>query len=34
MQIVGRMFDDAGVLAAAAAYELADPHFDKTPPDF
>jgi aspartyl-tRNA(Asn)/glutamyl-tRNA(Gln) amidotransferase subunit A len=32
LQIVGRMFDDAGVLAAAAAYELADPHFDKTPP--
>jgi aspartyl-tRNA(Asn)/glutamyl-tRNA(Gln) amidotransferase subunit A len=34
LQIVGRMFDDAGVLAAAAAYELADPHFDKTPPGF
>jgi aspartyl-tRNA(Asn)/glutamyl-tRNA(Gln) amidotransferase subunit A len=34
LQIVGRMFDDAGVLAAAAAYELADPHFDKVPPGF
>lgn len=34
LQIVGRMFDDAGVLAAAAAYELADPHFDKTPRGF
>jgi aspartyl-tRNA(Asn)/glutamyl-tRNA(Gln) amidotransferase subunit A len=34
LQIVGRMFDDAGVLAAAAAYELADPHFEKTPPRF
>jgi len=34
LQIVGRMFDDAGVLAAAAAYELADPHFEKTPPGF
>jgi aspartyl-tRNA(Asn)/glutamyl-tRNA(Gln) amidotransferase subunit A len=34
LQIIGRMFDDAGVLAAAAAYELADPHFDKTPSGF
>ena len=34
LQIVGRMFDDAGVLAAAAAYERADPHFDNTPPGF
>jgi aspartyl-tRNA(Asn)/glutamyl-tRNA(Gln) amidotransferase subunit A len=34
LQIVGRMFDDAGVLAAAAAYELADPQFDQTPPGF
>jgi aspartyl-tRNA(Asn)/glutamyl-tRNA(Gln) amidotransferase subunit A len=34
LQIVGRMFDDAGVLAAGAAYELADPHFEKTPPGF
>jgi aspartyl-tRNA(Asn)/glutamyl-tRNA(Gln) amidotransferase subunit A len=34
LQIVGRMFDDMGVLAASAAYEMADPHFDKTPPGF
>jgi aspartyl-tRNA(Asn)/glutamyl-tRNA(Gln) amidotransferase subunit A len=34
LQIVGRMFDDMGVLAASAAYEAADPHFDKTPPGF
>jgi aspartyl-tRNA(Asn)/glutamyl-tRNA(Gln) amidotransferase subunit A len=34
LQIVGRMFDDAGVLAACAAYERADPHFDKAPPGF
>jgi aspartyl-tRNA(Asn)/glutamyl-tRNA(Gln) amidotransferase subunit A len=34
LQIVGRMFDDAGVLVAAAAYELADPHFERTPPGF
>jgi len=34
LQIVGRMFDDAGVLAASAAYEAADPHFDKTPAGF
>ncbi|HEY8697926.1 MAG TPA: amidase family protein [Rhizomicrobium sp.] len=34
LQIVGRMFDDAGVLAVAAAYELTDPHFEKTPPGF
>ena len=34
LQIVGRMFDDAGVLAAARAYELADPHFEKTPTGF
>ncbi|MBV8976172.1 MAG: amidase [Alphaproteobacteria bacterium] len=31
LQIVGRMFDDEGVLAASAAYEAADPHFDKVP---
>jgi aspartyl-tRNA(Asn)/glutamyl-tRNA(Gln) amidotransferase subunit A len=31
LQIVGRMFDDAGVLAASAAYEAVDPHFDKVP---
>ena len=34
LQIVGRMFDDAGVLAACAAYETADPHFEQTPPGF
>ena len=34
LQIVGKMFDDAGVLAARAAYEAADPHFDKTPDGF
>ncbi len=34
LQIVGRMFDDAGVLAASAAYETVDPHFDKVPPGF
>ncbi|MGA9796602.1 MAG: amidase [Rhizomicrobium sp.] len=34
LQIVGRMFDDMGVLAASAAYEAADPHYDKTPPGF
>ncbi len=34
LQIVGRMFDDVGVLAASAAYEMAHPTFDKTPPDF
>jgi aspartyl-tRNA(Asn)/glutamyl-tRNA(Gln) amidotransferase subunit A len=31
LQIVGRMFDDAGVLAASYAYEMADPHFAKVP---
>jgi aspartyl-tRNA(Asn)/glutamyl-tRNA(Gln) amidotransferase subunit A len=34
LQIVGRMFDDAGVLAASAAYEAADPHFAKVPAGF
>jgi aspartyl-tRNA(Asn)/glutamyl-tRNA(Gln) amidotransferase subunit A len=34
LQIVGKMFDDAGVLAACAAYEAADPHFDKVPAGF
>jgi aspartyl-tRNA(Asn)/glutamyl-tRNA(Gln) amidotransferase subunit A len=34
LQIVGRMFDDAGVLAASAAYEEAFPTFDKAPPGF
>src|SRR5205085_8602911 len=34
LQIVGRMFDDAGVLAASYAYELADPHYNKAPSGF
>jgi aspartyl-tRNA(Asn)/glutamyl-tRNA(Gln) amidotransferase subunit A len=34
LQIVGKMFDDAGVLAASAAYEAADPHYDKVPDGF
>ena len=34
LQIVGRMFDDAGVLAASYAYEMADPHYDKAPKGF
>jgi len=34
LQIVGKMFDDAGVLAACAAYEAADPHFHKVPDGF
>ncbi len=34
LQIVGRMFDDAGVLAASAAYEAAVPLHDKAPPGF
>jgi Asp-tRNA(Asn)/Glu-tRNA(Gln) amidotransferase A subunit family amidase len=34
LQIVGKMFDDAGVLAASFAYEMADPHFEKTPKGF
>jgi aspartyl-tRNA(Asn)/glutamyl-tRNA(Gln) amidotransferase subunit A len=34
LQIVGRMYDDAGVLSAAFAYEMADPHFDKVPRGF
>jgi aspartyl-tRNA(Asn)/glutamyl-tRNA(Gln) amidotransferase subunit A len=34
LQIVGRMFDDAGVLAASCAYELADPHYNKAPSGF
>jgi len=34
LQIVGRMFDDTGVLAASYAYEMADPHFDKTPRNY
>jgi aspartyl-tRNA(Asn)/glutamyl-tRNA(Gln) amidotransferase subunit A len=34
LQIVGRMYDDAGVLAASYAYELADPHYGKMPKGF
>jgi aspartyl-tRNA(Asn)/glutamyl-tRNA(Gln) amidotransferase subunit A len=34
LQIVGKMYDDAGVLAAARAYETAHPLSDKTPPGF
>jgi aspartyl-tRNA(Asn)/glutamyl-tRNA(Gln) amidotransferase subunit A len=34
LQIVGRMFDDAGVLAASYAYELNDPHYEKSPDGF
>ncbi|HWY62580.1 MAG TPA: amidase [Rhizomicrobium sp.] len=34
LQIAGKMFDDAGVLAAAQAYENADPHFEKVPQGF
>ncbi len=34
LQIVGRMFDDAGVLAASAAYEAAHPLHEKIPAGF
>jgi aspartyl-tRNA(Asn)/glutamyl-tRNA(Gln) amidotransferase subunit A len=34
LQIVGRMFDDAGVLAASAAYEAVDPYGDRVPQGF
>jgi len=34
LQIVGRMYDDSGVLRAARAYEAANPLFDKAPPGF
>jgi aspartyl-tRNA(Asn)/glutamyl-tRNA(Gln) amidotransferase subunit A len=34
LQIVGRMFDDAGVLAASAAYEAIDPLCDRVPQGF
>ncbi len=34
LQIVGRMFDDAGVLAASAAYEAIDPFCDRVPQGF
>jgi aspartyl-tRNA(Asn)/glutamyl-tRNA(Gln) amidotransferase subunit A len=32
LQIVGRMFDDAGVLAASASYETANPAYRLLPP--
>lgn len=34
LQIVGRMFDDGGVLSAAHAYELSNPLHEKVPPGF
>jgi aspartyl-tRNA(Asn)/glutamyl-tRNA(Gln) amidotransferase subunit A len=34
LQIVGKMHDDQGVLAAAKAYENADPHYGIAPPGF
>ena len=34
LQIVGRMFDDAGVLAAADAYEQSNPLHERAPPGF
>jgi aspartyl-tRNA(Asn)/glutamyl-tRNA(Gln) amidotransferase subunit A len=34
LQIAGRMFDDAGVLAASAAYEMAHPLHEKIPEGF
>jgi aspartyl-tRNA(Asn)/glutamyl-tRNA(Gln) amidotransferase subunit A len=34
LQIVGRMFDDASVLAASYAYESIDPHHEKAPEGF
>jgi aspartyl-tRNA(Asn)/glutamyl-tRNA(Gln) amidotransferase subunit A len=34
LQIIGRMYDDMGVLAASYAYELADPYFEKVPKGF
>lgn len=34
LQIVGRMFDDAGVMAAAHAYEQSNPLHEKVPPGF
>ena len=34
LQIVGKMYDDAGVLVAARAYEAAHPLSDKAPPGF
>ena len=34
LQIVGRMFDDAGVLSAAQAYEQSNPLYHRWPPGF
>jgi aspartyl-tRNA(Asn)/glutamyl-tRNA(Gln) amidotransferase subunit A len=34
LQIVGKMYDDAGVLAASAAYEAVDPYCDRVPQGF
>jgi aspartyl-tRNA(Asn)/glutamyl-tRNA(Gln) amidotransferase subunit A len=34
LQIVGKLFDESGVLRAAKAYENADPHTDDIPPGF
>lgn len=34
LQIVGRMFDDGGVLSAAYAFERSSPLHEKTPPGF
>jgi aspartyl-tRNA(Asn)/glutamyl-tRNA(Gln) amidotransferase subunit A len=34
LQIVGRMYDDAGVLAASAAYEALNPLHEKAPAGF
>ena len=34
LQIAGRMFDDAGVLAAAMAYQAAEPFFATAPKGF
>jgi aspartyl-tRNA(Asn)/glutamyl-tRNA(Gln) amidotransferase subunit A len=34
LQIVGKMYDDIGVLAASYAYERADPHYEKVPEGF
>lgn len=34
LQVVGRMFDDAGVMTACAAYEAANPLYEKVPDGF
>jgi hypothetical protein len=31
---VGKMYDDAGVLAASSAYEAVDPYCDRVPQGF